>query len=587
MEEDTIFAFDAPKESSSYIKVIGVGGGGSNAVNHMYSQGIKGVDFIVCNTDEKALNSSPVSNKIVLDRLGAGNNPQVAREAAEKNADTIREMLTHNTQMLFITAGMGGGTGTGASPVIAQIAKSIDLEDDVTGKILVVAIVTMPFSFEGRRRKEQAEAGIAELRKHVDSILVINNDKLRSFGDKTLSDAFALANDVLLTAAKGIAEIITANALVNIDFRDVNTVMHESGTALMGTGEGRGENRAIDAIKAATTSVLLNDNNISGAKDALLYISFSPENEVSMDELTAITDYVEGQISSRDCNVIWGYGEDASLSDDLIKVTLIATGFKQKAIELPSTSRNVIDLASDSATRSTQPVKQQPMDQPEAPYIVNHSEPEPAPEPQIIAEPTPTNIQTLEPEAKPIHVETTPDGHTKRIFDLNDAFEEQKPAINRVEDNYTNQKTVNFDDITLVTKTPTIEAPVMEAPKTIVHEAVQPTPQAAFATAVEPATAAPSVAPATEPVHFVTEAPTSVQRSLLDEKSTMSRAERIRHIHDMLTKNANGPQILEDMNPAIGLQNLQTSAMREAMQTTMDADGSLNLTNSYLYDNPD
>ena len=332
MEENansTFFTFDSPKGQSSYIKVIGVGGGGGNAVNHMYERGIEGVDFIVCNTDMKALNASPVPNKIPLGDLGlgAGNKPERARRAAEAKADDIREALAHNTQMLFITAGMGGGTGTGAAPVIAEIAKSIDLDNEENKKILVVAIVTRPFSFEGTRRREQAEAGIEELRKHVDSIIVINNDKLRAFGNMRISEAFGMADDVLLTAAKGIAEIITENAYVNRDFQDVNTVMEHSGTALMGTGSGRGENRAHDAIEAATTSVLLDDSDIAGAKNVLLYFTYSTEHEMTMDEQAEITDYVLDKTNGT-ADIIWGAGPDESLGDEL-KVILIATGFEK------------------------------------------------------------------------------------------------------------------------------------------------------------------------------------------------------------------------------------------------------------------
>lgn len=321
--------FDSPKEQSSYIKVIGVGGGGSNAVNNMYAQGIQGVDFIVCNTDMKSLNNSPVPNKIILGELGAGNIPEVARKAALEHKEDIREAIVNNTQMLFITAGMGGGTGTGAAPVIAEIAKQIELEDETVKRILVVAIVTVPFSFEGRRRHLQAENGIEELKKHVDSILVINNDKLRQLGNLPFSEAFKQADDVLYTAVKGIAEIITVSAYVNIDFHDVNTVMENSGTALMGAGVGTGEKRAMDAIVSASTSVLLNDNDISGAKNILLYFSYSPNYEISMDELGEVTDYITELTGNYESDVIWGAGADDSLGDEL-KITLIATGFDKK-----------------------------------------------------------------------------------------------------------------------------------------------------------------------------------------------------------------------------------------------------------------
>ena len=334
MIENSGFQFDAPKYESSYIKVIGVGGGGTNAVNHMYMQGIQGVDFIVCNTDDKSLDSSPVPTKIKLGKngLGAGNIPAVAREKALEMGEQIKEYLSGNTQMLFITAGMGGGTGTGAAPVIAKLAKEIDIDDDVP-KILVVAIVTLPFSFEGRKRKLQAEEGIAELKKYVDAILIINNDKLRDLGNMGLRSAFSKADDILLVGAKGIAEIITVKSYINIDFRDVNTVMQGSGVALMGSGVAEGEDRAIKAIQMATNSVLLNDNDIKGAKNILLYLSSGSENEITMDEIGEITDYIRDE-TGNEADVIWGAGFDDGLEQN-ISITLIATGFEAKKIEAP------------------------------------------------------------------------------------------------------------------------------------------------------------------------------------------------------------------------------------------------------------
>src|SRR5574344_866332 len=295
--------FEAPKENSNYIKVIGVGGGGTNAINHMYNMGIEGVDFIVCNTDKKSLDASPVQNKIKIgkDGLGAGNNPEKAKVAAEAAKDEIRQMLSNNTQMLVIAAGMGGGTGTGASPVIAQIAKDIDLYDEknekTDDKILVVAIVTLPLAFEGSKRKKQAEEGIKKLKEIVDSIIIVNTDKIRMRGNIPLPKMFPMADDVLLTAAKGIAEIITSNAYVSVDFRDVQSVMEKSGVALMGTGTGygSGEDRALEAIKMAATSDLLNDCSIKGTKNILLYITTSEEEEysITMDEYQEIANYLQ------------------------------------------------------------------------------------------------------------------------------------------------------------------------------------------------------------------------------------------------------------------------------------------------------
>lgn len=339
MPESQLIAFDSPLNQSSYIKVIGVGGGGNNAVNHMFRKGISGVDFIVSNTDMKALNGSPVPNKLVLghEGLGVGGRPAKARKAAEEKEAEIKELFEHNTKMIFITAGMGGGTGTGAAPVIARMAKEIKLEaedDDDPSQILVVAVVTTPFVFEGNRRLQQAMDGVDELRKYVDSILVINNEKLRGYGNLVMSDAFSMANDVLLTAVKGIAEIITLNAYVNIDFRDVYTVMENSGTALMGIGEGEGENRARQAVEEATTSVLLNDNDISGAKNVLLYFSYGKDHEITMDEMGEVADYISAKTGSTDTNVIWGTGFDESLGEK-VKITLIATGFEQSEPAAP------------------------------------------------------------------------------------------------------------------------------------------------------------------------------------------------------------------------------------------------------------
>lgn len=316
-----LIKFDPMEEMPNFIKVIGVGGGGSNAVTHMFTEGIQGVDFILCNTDYQALEKSPVAMKVHLGKraLGAGNIPAVGREAALETKDEIREMLSKDTKMAFITAGMGGGTGTGAAPVVAEIAHELD--------ILTVGIVTMPFTCEGKRRQQQAMDGIAELRKHVDTLLVISNDKLRDeYGNMKLTQAFKKADDVLKTAAKGIAEIITVTGYVNVDFQDVNTVMRRSGKAIMGSGFATGEDRAKKAVEEAVHSPLLDDSDIRGAKNILIYItSGSGDHEVSLDEVMEITEYVQDETGS--CSdVIWGNGTDDILGEGL-NVTLIATGF--------------------------------------------------------------------------------------------------------------------------------------------------------------------------------------------------------------------------------------------------------------------
>lgn len=320
--------FDSPKNQSSIIKVIGIGGGGSNAVNHMFNQGIEGVDFIVCNTDSQALNVSPIPLKIQLgmkltEGRGAGSVPEKGKNAAMESIEDIKTILQNNTKMLFITAGMGGGTGTGAAPVIAELAKELD--------ILTVGIVTIPFSFEGRKRKLQADNGINELRENVDTLLIICNDKLRElYGDLPLSEAFSKADNILAVAAKGIAEIITVAGYINVDFEDVKTVMQNSGVAIMGSGIAEGEDRALKAIESALSSPLLNDNDIEGASNILLYIS-SGNDEISMDEVTEITEYIQKE-AGLNAEIIWGNGKDESLGNN-ISITLIATGFESKKIE--------------------------------------------------------------------------------------------------------------------------------------------------------------------------------------------------------------------------------------------------------------
>jgi len=311
------------KENSSIIKVIGVGGGGGNAVNHMYKQGISGVDFIVCNTDAQALELSPIPNKVQLgasltEGMGAGADPDVGENSAIESIEDIKRMLGTNTKMLFITAGMGGGTGTGASPVLAKAAKELG--------ILTVAIITTPFTFEGKRRRMQAEEGLGELRKYVDSYLVISNDRLREiFGNLTMTAAFAKADDILTTAAKGIAEIITIPGYVNVDFKDVRTVMNDSGVAIMGNAIATGEQRALDAVTGALASPLLKDNEIEGARYILLNIT-SGKREVTMDEVAIVTDYIQEK-AGLSADLIWGNCIDENYDEEL-SVTIIATGFQ-------------------------------------------------------------------------------------------------------------------------------------------------------------------------------------------------------------------------------------------------------------------
>ena len=347
--------FDMPKEQSSIIKVIGVGGGGSNAVNHMYRQGIKGVDFIVCNTDHQALDISPVPTKIPLGQSltegrGAGSIPEIGKNAAIENLDEIKDILAKNTKMIFVTAGMGGGTGTGAAPVIAQTARDMG--------ILTVGIITVPFTFEGRKRRTQAEDGIEQMRDAVDTLLVINNDKLREmFGNLSLVNAFEQADDVLAIAAKGIAEVISVTGQINVDFNDVNTVMKDSGVAIMGSAEAEGDDRATKCVEQALSSPLLNDNNIEGATYVLLNITYG-DKAVLMDEISDITDYIQEEAGST-ADVIWGHGHDETLGEKLC-VTIIATGFKttpHTGLSFKAPKKKRMNLEDERPTEITQEIE--------------------------------------------------------------------------------------------------------------------------------------------------------------------------------------------------------------------------------------
>jgi len=398
--KDLGMEFDLPKNISSIIKVIGVGGGGSNAVNHMFNLGIKGVDFVVCNTDKQALDVSAVPFKIQLgtsltEGNGAGAIPEVGRNAAIENIDEIRDLLGKQTKMVFVTAGMGGGTGTGAAPVIAGIARELG--------ILTVGIVTVPFGFEGRKRRQQAEDGLEEMRKNVDTLLVINNEKLREMtGNLTINNAFSKADDVLTVAAKGIAELISVTGSVNVDFNDVYTVMKDSGVAIMGSAAVDGEERALRCVQEAMNSPLLNDNNIFGAKYVLLNITYG-DKEVLMDEISQITDYIQDEAGST-ADVIWGHGYDPSLGDKLC-VTLIATGFKTSPLTGvdKAPEKVVLPLEPEAKKEITQPL-QNPTEQNQLQNSVNNT----TAEPYIKTESTIVNQQSQEftqPEVKQVVIE--------------------------------------------------------------------------------------------------------------------------------------------------------------------------------------
>ena len=567
MPESQLIAFDSPLNQSSYIKVIGVGGGGNNAVNHMFRKGISGVDFIVSNTDMKALNGSPVPNKLVLghEGLGVGGRPAKARKAAEEKADEIKELFEHNTKMIFITAGMGGGTGTGAAPVIARLAKEIKLEaedDDDPAQILVVAVVTTPFVFEGNRRLQQAMDGVEELRKYVDSILVINNEKLRSYGNLVMSDAFSMANDVLLTAVKGIAEIITLNAYVNIDFRDVYTVMENSGTALMGIGEGEGDNRARQAVEEATTSVLLNDNDISGAKNVLLYFSYGKDHEITMDEMGEVADYISAKTGSTDTNVIWGTGFDESLGEK-VKITLIATGFEQS---------EPTDPKRYELKETPEEPKQVPLNNITEPTIVHPAPGAPAPGPgnvvdrviNVSGDYVPPAIQTVDTPVEP-----------------GMPVAQSKPADTPRRNVY------NLYDDEVKTETPT-------RPQEPTDDGIHLVSRESSQTEV--------AAPATKPAEPVVQqrsdvwhresaaAPTRQSQTGKLDMMAMDRAERIKAINNLLRNDINGAQKVESMSIAeltgeeidLGLHSNQT----EASDSVIAPDGSVR-PNTSLFQLPD
>ena len=367
--------FNLPQSSNSPIKVIGVGGGGSNAVNTMFEQGINGVDFIVCNTDAQALDISPVPRKIQLGATltggqGAGSLPEVGKNAAIESLDELTNLLGTDTSMVFITAGMGGGTGTGAAPVIAQACRERG--------ILTVGIVTIPFQFEGRRRNTQASEGLDAMREAVDTLLIIRNDKLRElFGNQTIRSAFANADQVLCTAAKGIAEVITLTGEINVDMNDVNTVMRNSGRAIMGSGSASGQGRAVKAVGEALESPLLNDSDITGANFVLLNITFGTE-EILMDEIMEITDHIQAS-AGQTAEVIWGYGTDPNLGEDLC-VTVIATGFEGKNLDqtqaVSSPKKHYLGKE-DTVENNVPPVVPTPAPEDSEPFLVQPDSSEP------------------------------------------------------------------------------------------------------------------------------------------------------------------------------------------------------------------
>ena len=432
-------AFDLPKHKSNVIKVIGVGGGGSNAINHMFQQGIKGVDFVICNTDAQALQNSGVPNKIQLgvnltEGLGAGANPEIGAQAAMESLEDVQRMLDTNTKMVFITAGMGGGTGTGAAPVIAKLSKELN--------ILTVGIVTTPFQFEGKMRNKQAQDGIEQLRANVDSLIVINNNKLRDvYGNIGFKEGYSKADEVLATAAKGIAEVITHHYLQNIDLRDAKTVLSNSGSAIMGSATASGQNRAQEAIMKALDSPLLNDSKITGAKNVLLLI-VSGKQEITIDEIGEINDHIQDE-AGHGAEIIMGVGEDDALEES-ISVTIIATGFDiDQQHELSNTeAKKVVHRLEGNATSKTiespkaeqkeNPVVPQPIIKKEEDTIVRHT--------LIDEEEEVTPVQSIEDTPKADALELIPttevikniDVVYEEVIDTTVTIEEEEFIINDI-----------------------------------------------------------------------------------------------------------------------------------------------------------
>ena len=446
--------FELPQEESSIIKVIGVGGGGSNAVNHMFRLGIKGVDFIVCNTDKQALGKSPVPHKIQLGNsltrgLGAGAKPEVGRDSALESIDEIKDLLKDNTEMVFITAGLGGGTGTGAAPVIASIAKELG--------ILTVGIVTIPFSFEGKKRREQAEKGLEEMKKYVDTLIVIGNDKLRDiYGSLKMTEAFAHADNVLTSAAKSIAEIISLHMHVNVDFNDVKTVMQDSGVAIMGSAIASGEKRALRAVENALISPLLNDNDISGARHVLLNI-MSGSDDIEMDEFGEITDFIQ-EAAGGTAELITGYGTDPSLGDN-VSVTIIATGFNTKmnsGYEAPAFQERKIVRLDETPVAKIEPVQTTIIDeiQNNEPFVFVKDEP------SIITneveEDVNSNKEEITSTIESNIEETTTPAYT--VYSLNETTEEEIPQtfMNEINEAVNEPSKTEFviNDVTAETEEP-------------------------------------------------------------------------------------------------------------------------------------
>jgi cell division protein FtsZ len=558
--------FDIPRDMNSIIKVIGVGGGGSNAVNFMYNQGIKGVDFVVCNTDRQALDISPVPFKIQLgttltEGRGAGMQPEVGMNAAFENIEDLREILSKNTKMVFVTAGMGGGTGTGAAPVIAQVAKELG--------ILTVGIVTLPFEFEGKKRRSQADEGLERLRQNVDTLLVINNEKLRTIGKSlTLSEAFQKADNILTVAAKGIAEVIADTGVINVDFNDVNTVLRNSGRALMGSAMASGEGRDFEAVKAAMNSPLLNDHDICGAKYVLLNITYG-DKEVLMDEIMNITDFIQ-DAAGEDAEVIWGHGHDSNLGDNLA-ITLVATGFSTvDAANYVLPERKLMDLDEEQKKEIVSPMSS-PFESNSVTETLNQ-------EPYLKSE-EPVLVEN-ETQQAPVLAEV-------EITSVPENIEKEEVKYNL------------FDDE--LTEEPSFVAPSLEWE-------VQPTEQPTFDFTSEPVhvtTPSSTVQPTTEQEVIrhqlddeAEESPKSyrIQSTVLPEEIARRNEERVSKIQEITSRIQNAESIAEyESQPAYLRRNVEVKDERPSQDNNVSrfglsgsGNGDTGLrSNSYLHDNVD
>lgn len=608
--------FEIEKPESSIIKVFGVGGGGSNAVNHMYKQGIKGVDFYICNTDEQSLEMSPVPNKIQLGLnltggRGAGSIAEVGKNAAIENIDEIKEILEKDTKMLFITAGMGGGTGTGAAPIIAKAAKELG--------ILTVAIVTYPFGFEGRKRSHQADGGLEELRDSVDTCVIICNDKLREiYGNLSLSDAFAKADDILTTASKGIAEIITRTGYINVDFEDVRTVMTDSGVAIMGSSLASGENRALKAAQEALESPLLNDNNIEGANYILLNIT-SGDNEVMMDEISQITDYIQDE-AGLSADIIWGTGRDEELGDN-ISITLIATGFeanktiggiqteKKKEKVVHSLKEDVAPVVETKVETSASPLEPQ-LKTPEQPQVEQVVMDLDVPVVEKKEEPVQTwEVKTEELVVETPVVEAEAPKIVHNLYDEEVVAEVEEDTLEEAYEEEVYDETPNegptFDFGTEevedeqfqapVAETPSWETPSFEAPQAEVEEPEAPQ---TFEPTFNEVPAQPTYQAPAEPAAPAQPEQQSTFADELDAEERLKRSQQRLSQLNNLTAKLKNPSNISDLEnePAyirrqVRLDNVQHSSENNVSRFTLGDDGDNNpeirSNNSFLHDNVD